>query len=310
MKSLSLVLVAIIFGANAARAASVQIDRDRMLIVDGKRTFVLGLYENPKDEAVLAEVAKAGFNLVSAVSQAQALDRLRDQGLYGWVNLGSNLDFSQDGEERARGLQSAVVSLRNHPALLCWEVPDEALWNCWYEIVLWRGGREGNQQRELIAALTDAELKENLLRQRDRADQMWRQGDFSGAENLADDLWRKLGKEPPHPDLKLASASERAERLRQGLLAGYQRLNDLDSDHPLWMNHAPRNQIAQLAAFNAAADVVGCDIYPVPAYRGVHSDLADRSMTSLGAFTYRMQAADPRKPVWMVVQGFGWADFN
>jgi hypothetical protein len=77
------------------------------------------------------------------------------------------------------------------------------------------------------------------------------------------------------------------------------------------MNHAPRNTIPQLARFGLAADVVGCDIYPVPATGAAgHSDLADRTLSSVGAYTDRMQASAPGKPVWMVLQGFGWNDIR
>jgi hypothetical protein len=77
------------------------------------------------------------------------------------------------------------------------------------------------------------------------------------------------------------------------------------------MNHAPRNQINQLAMFNAAADIVGCDIYPVPTCDWVsHSDLKEQTAAAVGAYTTRMQAAAPGKPVWMVLQGFGWADIQ
>jgi len=86
-------------------------------------------------------------------------------------------------------------------------------------------------------------------------------------------------------------------------------LRELDSGHPVWMNHAPRNQIAQLAAFNEGADIVGCDIYPIPRSRHVgHSDIMDTTPSSVGGYTDRMQMAAPGKPVWMVLQGFGWKD--
>ncbi|MDX9974853.1 MAG: hypothetical protein RBU21_17835, partial [FCB group bacterium] len=71
-----------------AWAAEVSIADDRMLVVDGKRTFVLGLYENPKDDAALQAAAKAGFNLVQATADAASLDRLQANGLHAWINVG------------------------------------------------------------------------------------------------------------------------------------------------------------------------------------------------------------------------------
>ncbi|MCX5757773.1 MAG: hypothetical protein NTU83_04575, partial [Candidatus Hydrogenedentes bacterium] len=63
-----------------AAAAEVTIAPDRMLVVDGQRTFVIGLYENPSDDAVLDEVARSGFNLVRTSADNAALDRLRSRG--------------------------------------------------------------------------------------------------------------------------------------------------------------------------------------------------------------------------------------
>ena len=96
-----------------------------------------------------------------------------------------------------------------------------------------------------------------------------------------------------------------------GMIEGYKRLRQLDPAHPVWMNHAPRNQVAQLAAFNQGADIVGCDIYPVPFTTKVgHSDLAERTAAAVGAYTERMQQSAPGKPVWMVLQGCGWGDIQ
>lgn len=95
------------------------------------------------------------------------------------------------------------------------------------------------------------------------------------------------------------------------MLEGYKVLRELDPAHPVWMNHAPRNTIEDLAFFNRAADIVGCDIYPVPETPHIkHSDLANRTLSSVGAYTRRMSESGAGKPVWMVLQGTGWADFT
>ncbi len=291
-------------------AVSVQVEPDRMVAVNGKRTFILGLYENPGDEAVLAQVVESGFNLVRAEARAEALDRLQGKGIRAWVNTGSSIDLSEDPEPRRKQLEELAARLQGHPALLCWEVPDEALWNCWYEAIVWRGNEEGRQQRLLVNALGDHALQEELNHARTQADHAYAVGDYKLSEELADEIWRKLGKEPPKPTLNISNAAQRAACVREGLLAGHTYLKSLDPDHPVWMNHAPRNQIPQLRAFNEAADIVGCDIYPVPPYRGGHSDISDRSLSAVGAYTARMQIAAPYKPVWMVLQGFGWADID
>jgi len=291
-------------------AATATIESDGMLNVDGKRIFVLGLYENPKDDAKLEEVAAAGFNLVHAAGDAASLNRLWEQGLYGWVNTGYAIDFSETPEKKKEALGSMLENLASHPALLVWEVPDEALWNAWYGATQWRRGAEPRQQRELINALTDDALKKKLNAMRSDAEAAYAAGQPEIGEKLSDDIRRELGKESPHPDLNLSNAPERAEKLGNGMVEGYQFLKTTDPNHPVWMNHAPRNSIAQLAFFNRGADIVGCDIYPVPLGFTGHSDLGDRTLACVGAYTRRMQDAAPGKPVWMVLQGFGWADLD
>lgn len=88
--------------------------------------------------------------------------------------------------------------------------------------------------------------------------------------------------------------------------SGYLKLKALDSKHPVWMNHAPRNPLDELKLFSKAADIIGCDIYPVKEGMTGHSDLVNNSLSSVGEYTEIMQAAGPGKPVWMVLQAFSW----
>ncbi len=289
----------------------VSIGADRMLVVNGKRTFILGLYENPQDDAKLQEVAGAGFNLVRCSDKPEALDRLLEHGLFAWVNTGGRIDLSTDDAKRLDQLREMVATCASHPALLVWEVPDEALWNCWYGPFCWRAGDEPDALRERIASFDDPDLAKQLESQLDESRRLFDRGDYADSEALANDLWRKLGLEPKTgPRHDLSRSAETAAVLCAGMRKGYEALKKLDPVHPVWMNHAPRNQRKQLAAFNEAADIVGCDIYPVPEYRIEHSELADRSLSATGAYTTIMQEAAPGKPVWMVLQGFGWADIG
>jgi hypothetical protein len=304
----SVVLLLSVFGSAAASEAGIA--PDRMLVVDGTRTFVLGLYENPTDDVVLAQIAAAGFNLVRASADVAALGRLHAAGLHAWVNTGGAIDLSRDRDKQLQSLREMAASCGAHPALWVWEVPDEALWNCWYSAFLWRSQDEPKQLREHVKGLQDTALRQELERQIDESRRLSEEGDFAASEQLADATWKKLGLIPPNPELNISNASERAAALCDGMVRGHAAMKEMDASHPIWMNHAPRNQISQLAAFNRAADIVGCDIYPVPEYRVGHSDLGDRSLSSVGAYTERMQAAAPGKPVWMVLQGFGWADLG
>ena len=90
-----------LLAAHGALAAECTFDTDRMAIIAGQRTFVLGLYENPAEDAVLDQVANAGVNLVQAQPTAASLDRLKSKGLHAWVNTGGTIDFSTKEEPRA-----------------------------------------------------------------------------------------------------------------------------------------------------------------------------------------------------------------
>jgi len=292
-------------------AVKMSIAPDRMTVVDGKRVFILGLYENPKLNADLDCVAEAGFNLVCAGGSTQALDRLSQRGLWAWSNTGYSIDFSKDAENREKQLLKLVREVGAHPATLVWEVPDEALWNIWWLAHQWREDQEPAQQAKLIEALTNTVIATQLRQDMKQVRILRRAGEYAESERLADSIWTKMGKESPHPGYGYANAPERQAALCSGMVAGYKKMKQVDADHPVWMNHAPRNQMAQLAAFNEGADIVGCDIYPVPFSANVgHSDLVERSMVAVGAYTARMQQAAPGKPVWMVLQGFGWADLR
>ncbi len=292
-----------------ASAVECVIAPDGMAVVDGTRTFILGLYENPKEDAVLKRVAEAGFNLVRASADRASLDRLDARGLWAWINTGMAIDFSEDSSARTARLKEMAQQFGPHPALLVWEVPDEALWNCWYIPQGWRWDREPAMLTEKIKALGDAARQARLRKMLGRSNALRLAGDYGASEDLADRIWKELGETSPRPEVRVSTAPERSRKMAFGMRVGYELLRSTDPGHPVWMNHAPRNQIAQLARFNQAADIVGCDIYPVPDTGTVrHSDLGDRRLSAVGAFTDRMQAAAPGKPVWMVLQGFGWGE--
>ena len=95
-----------------------------------------------------------------------------------------------------------------------------------------------------------------------------------------------------------------------GLYEGYSFMRTLDQQRPIWTNHAPRNTIATLTHFNRATDASGCDIYPVPAPSG-HSDLPNKTISVTGDETAKnVTAVNGEKPIFMVLQGFGWAELG
>ncbi len=84
----------------------------------------------------------------------------------------------------------------------------------------------------------------------------------------------------------------------------------VDPERPVWVNHAPRNTVEDLAKWDVTHDVTGVDIYPVPEGGG-HSEMDDRTISSVGRYTLKMrEVVDDRKPVWMVLQAFAWASYK
>jgi len=247
-----LLVLAVLGGSGASFAAEVFVARDGMLNIDGQRTFVIGLYENPDDDAILDEVAGAGFNLVRVSADQAALDRLHTRKLYGWINTGGRIALEDNSEAAGAALRELVAAWAGHPALLVWEVPDEILWNC------------------MLRALR-------------------------GPGTLLE---------------KAVQFDQNAVALGQRVIAGYTLLRQLDPQHPVWMNHAAGNSIAHLTLFGRGADIVGCDIYPVMPYPTAPLDVSRSGLAAVGVCTTRMQASAPDKPVWMVLQGMSWGDFN
>ena len=296
--------------ASVSFAAEVTIDPDRMLRINDQRTFVVGLYENPQDDAVLQDAVEAGINLIYAKPNQVSLDRIQDVGAYAWLNTGYSLDLSADTEKRKAALSQLLADYDGHPALAVWEVPDEALWNCWYQPWLWHMERQPGEVRERVEALEDPAQKAQVLKLLQEMQTAYGFTDFEKGDALSQEVWKVLAQESPQPNLKVADSAQRAHTMAQGFMDGRDYLKENGLKHPIWMNHAPRNTIPQLAEFNQAADMVGCDIYPIVKGFNGHSDLVNTRRSSVGDYTLRMQAAAPDKPVWMVLQAFGWADLD
>jgi len=293
-------------GVCGAYAHPSSIDKDGMLRINGERVFILGLYEQAKDDAFAQEAAEAGFNLIRVNAAKDDLDRAQAHGLHAWIPLGG---LAVSNEQEKASLESIIKSFASHPALAVWEAPDEALWNVWW--LRWnRAVSRWNDVDQAVASFSGSEDESAKLKSMSA---LWRRYRNSARYEQADALEeqiRPLVKLPPAPE-KLSEWRRAIEPLRQQLAAGCQTVRQADPQHPLWFNHAPRNSIADLASFGELADIAGCDIYPVPfGPDNGHSDLAERNLACVGRYTQRMAASIPGKPVWMVLQGFGWEDLN
>jgi len=106
--------------------------------------------------------------------------------------------------------------------------------------------------------------------------------------------------------------------LAEHLAMGYRLVKELDPNHPVTLNHAPRNTIATLRKYNSTCDAMSVDIYPIVppdilhifaiTPDGRHGDLRNQTPSCVGEYVDKMrQVAGPDRPVWMVLQGFAWA---
>ena len=288
----------------ASGGSSPLLSKERMLLVNGQPRFILGLYENPKDDAVLKEAVEAGFTLIQCSADTTALDRVQKFGGQAWVNLGGALDLSQNATSHHKQIAETVQRVGKHPALLVWEGPDEILWNNWW-------GTMERIRPELETMRATAEGKAELPALARLARDFFERGLYLDFEIVRAEFWRRAGQPSPNPGVRLDDAAARVAQSGEGITAGIHELRKLDSRHVIWLNHAPRNSLDDLRLYNRAADMAGCDIYPAPANLTVgHSDLPDMGLTSVGAYTERMRRAAPGKACAMVLQGFGWRDLK
>ncbi len=309
MKKISVILILLcICLTRVTFAVKVKIDSDKMLNVDGQRVFILGLYSPRLDDAnELKLLEESGFNLVSVSPNESEIAKVSEQGLWFWVNVHSAL-VSPDAEKRISAMKQLIDKIRHHPNFLVWEMPDEALWNVYlrnHEAKRWK---EPKALREKITQITETQQKENLSAMLNKAVDFYKKGMWAEGEEIVNQIWSAIGEESPYAEFSMAQIEKHKEVEFEKVKTAYEMIKTLDPEHPIWMNHAPRNSMESLRKFSQTADIVGCDIYPVPIHPKLrHSDLMDQTMACVGAYTRRMQDIDPQKPVWMVIQGFDWA---
>ncbi len=295
-------------------AGDFRFSQDGFLKIDGTARLIIGLYEMPKDDKRLSEIARNGFNLVRVQQDINALHRLNQHGLYAWICLGSMVKLKESDHNNKKRLEQIISKFKDHPSLLVWELPDEALWNIWWSRHSWVFGGQQQELRKRIVKTknrtTDVNTTELLSLLRD-ADDFNERGLWIKAEEIYDSLWKKLGVENPHPNWKMSQCLDQADELTDEITRGCRVVKQLDPKHIIWQNHAPRNSVSRLYKYNQAIDAVGCDIYPVPFNPPTgHSDLKDTNLSAVGAYTDRMREAAPGKSIWMVLQGFGWRDLS
>lgn len=296
------------------RVADSRFSPDGFLKVNNTARLIIGLYELPKDNERVREIAENGFNLVRVPQDVKVLDRVHKHKLYGWICLGSSAKLNKNDDKGEKKLSQIINNFKDHPALLIWELPDETLWNIWWSRFQWTFG---GQQRELRKHIQEAKAHmadtnvTKWLSLLNKAQDYYGRGLWKQAEKIYDMLWEEVKVKNPHPNWKISQCPAEADELTNSIASGCRVIKQLDPKHIIWQNHAPRNSVESLQRYNQAIDAAGCDIYPVPFNRGVgHSDLKDTNLSSVGAYTDRMHKAAPGKSIWMVLQGFGWRDLK
>lgn len=109
-----------------AQPYAVSFDTDGAILVNGKRTLIIGSYYAAKSDQPYQEMADAGFNLVRAGSP-ETLDQAQAAGVMAWTAVGA-LDLETRAESEA-ALIERVKAVKDHPALAIIETVDEPAWD-------------------------------------------------------------------------------------------------------------------------------------------------------------------------------------
>lgn len=108
-------------GALAAFAGeTARVDSDGMLLVDGRRTFVLGLYQLPRGPDAWRRAAEAGFHVVHADAKPDQLAQARAHKMHVWLTAGS-----KRGPRDETRIRKFIGRWKQYPEVLFWETEDE-----------------------------------------------------------------------------------------------------------------------------------------------------------------------------------------
>ncbi len=88
----------------------------------------------------------------------------------------------------------------------------------------------------------------------------------------------------------------------ESMIRAYRIIKEVDPCHPVGLTQAPRGTVEDLRPYNAAADLLLLDIYPVGYPPGTHSLGPNKEISMVGDYTRFIRQAADGKPVWMVLQ--------
>ena len=147
----TLVVILALASASAAMARNgtrVEVNSDKVLVINGRKVFPIGFTMPPPPDAktpdgkdALAELRDAGATFLRTGPMGSAwnddvierehrwLDAAAGHGLYCWVNL-RELSCLEPGQSKEEAKLRAVVDrFKHHPGLGLWKNYDEAAWN-------------------------------------------------------------------------------------------------------------------------------------------------------------------------------------
>lgn len=118
--------VVLVCGWAGAQPYALTYDKDGAIVVNGKRTLIIGSYYTAKSDRPYGELADAGFNLVRGGSPEE-MDQALAAGVMTWTAVGA-LDLEKRAESEA-ALSERVKAIKDHPSLAVIETVDEPAWD-------------------------------------------------------------------------------------------------------------------------------------------------------------------------------------
>jgi len=104
-------------------------DTDNMLVINGKRTFLIGSYHHPKTGNPFKTLAENGYNYVRVKADSSELNKASKNNLNTWIYT-TAIDEKDSLADKSK-LIKLINKYKTHPALLFWEIEDEPAftWN-------------------------------------------------------------------------------------------------------------------------------------------------------------------------------------
>lgn len=126
---ISILLLILISGCNTEKQKPDQkigFAKDGMMMINGKRKFIIGSYHHPKTNNPFKILANNGYNYVHVSPEKEQLDAAHKNGLMTWITTGI---VNEKNNDDAKRIENVVNTNKNHPSLLFWEIADEPAFN-------------------------------------------------------------------------------------------------------------------------------------------------------------------------------------